>query len=138
MPERSFVDTRIPVYAEATDEPRKQRQALSLLRGLFEDNCAVISTQVLQEYCNTALRKLCLPPSHVRDQLALFEQFEVVQITPALIHDALDLHQTRSLAFYDAVIVAAAVSSGCTTLYTEDMNGGERISQLRVTNPFSS
>ncbi|MEZ5657112.1 MAG: PIN domain-containing protein [Burkholderiaceae bacterium] len=138
MPERSFIDTNILVYAEVIDEPRKQKQALSLLRGLFESSCAVISTQVLQEYCNTAIRKLRLSSSHVREQLALFEQFEVVQTTPALIHDALDLHQTRSLAFYDALIIAAALSAGCAALYTEDMNGGERIDQLRIVNPFSA
>lgn len=135
--DRAFVDTNLLVYAEAIDEPRKQKRSLALLRELYEGGRGVLSTQVLQEYCNTAIRKLRLPAEHVREQLGLFEQFEVVQTTPALIRQALDLHQTRSLSFYDALIVAAAVSSGCAVLYTEDMNGGERIEQLRLVNPFS-
>ena len=108
MGTRSFIDTNVLIYAEASDLPEKQRVALTVLKQLFEEACGVISTQVLQEYCNIALKKLKLPASHVRAQLELFEQFEVVQVTPAIIHTGLDLQQTRSLAFYDAIIVAVA------------------------------
>ena len=41
-----------------------------------------VSTQVLQEYCNVAIKKLKLPLQHIRAQLDLYEQFEVIQVTP--------------------------------------------------------
>lgn len=138
MGTRSFIDTNILIYAEANDLPEKQRTALKLLKLLFEEGCGVISTQVLQEYCNIAIKKLKLPASHVRAQLELFEQFEVLQVTPAIIHAGLDLQQTRSLSFYDAIIVASAQTAGCAVLLSEDLNAGESIGGVRIINPFTS
>jgi len=136
MASRSFVDTHILVYAEASDAPLKQRAALSLLKGLFDEGLGVLSTQVLQEYCNVALKKLKLPAAYVRSQLDFYEQFEVVQVTPAIIHAGLDLHQTRSVAFFDAIVLASAHAAGCDRLWTEDMNAGEVVNGVRIVNPF--
>ena len=96
----------------------------------------MLSTQVLQEYCNVALKKLRLSAQHVRAQLDLYEQFDVVLVTPAIIRDGLDLHQTRSVAFFDAIVLASAHASGCNVIWTEDMNAGEVINGLRIVNPF--
>ncbi len=134
---RSFIDTNILVYVEARDEPAKQRAALALLKQLYESATGVLSTQVLQEYCNVAIKKLKLPAQHIRAQLDLYEQFEVVQVTPAIVRSALDLHQTRSIGFYDAVIVASAQIAGCGVLLSEDMNAGEMMGAVRVVNPFA-
>ena len=136
MAVRSFIDTNILVYAEASDAPVKQRAALALLKRLYEEGLGVLSTQVLQEYCNVAVKKLRLPAQHVRAQLDLYEQFEVVLVTPAIIRDGLDLHQTRSVAFFDAIVLASAHASGCNVIWTEDMNAGEVINGLRIVNPF--
>ena len=133
----SFIDTSILVYAEASDEPEKQSVALALLRRLKLDYSGVISTQVLQEYANVALRKMQLDANHVRKQLSAHQQFEVVQVTPAIIHGALDLHQTRSLSFFDALILQAASISGCNILYSEDLHAGEVINGVKIVNPFA-
>ena len=136
MAARNFIDTNVLVYAEASDAPVKQRAALALLKRLYEEGLGVLSTQVLQEYCNVALKKLRLPAQHVRAQLDLYEQFEVVLVTPSIIRDGLDLHQTRSVAFFDAIVLASALASGCNVVWTEDMNAGEVINGLRIANPF--
>ena len=138
MASRSFIDTNVLIYAEARDAPAKQRAALDLLRQLFEDATGVLSTQVLQEYCNVALKKLKLPAHHVRAQLDVFEQYEVMQITPAIIRIGLDLHQTRKLAFFDAMIVASAQTAGCAVLLSEDLNTGEIMAGVRMVNPFAN
>ena len=39
-------------------------------------------------------------------------------------------------AFYDALIVAAANSAGCTVVYSEGMHDGQRIRELIIRNPF--
>lgn len=132
----SFIDSNVLVYAEANDLPDKQRRALTLLRTLKLAGTGIISTQVLQEYCNVGLRKLGLGSNHIRMQLRAHEQFEVIQITQEIIHGALDLQQTRSLAFYDALIVQAAKVSGCNVLYSEDMNAGEVVHGVKIVNPF--
>lgn len=135
---RSFIDTNLLIYAEANDAPVKQQQALSLLKQLYESAQGVLSTQVLQEYCNVALKKLKLPAQHVRAQLELYEQFEIVQVSPAIIHAGLDLHQTRSIGFFDALIMASAQAAGCAVLYSEDMNAGEVMAGVRIVNPFAA
>lgn len=137
MATRSFIDTNVLIYAEASDAPDKQRAALALLKQLFESTTGVLSTQVLQEYCNVALKRLRLPAAHIRAQLDLYEQFEVVQVTPAVIRAGLDLHQTRSVAFYDALIMASAQLSGCKVLFSEDMNTGETMAGVVIVNPFA-
>ncbi len=138
MATRSFVDTNVLIYAEVSDAPVKQRVALDLLKRLYDEALGVLSTQVLQEYCNVALKKLHLPARHVRAQLDLYGQFEVIQVTPAIIHAALDLHQTRSIAFYDAIIVATVQTAGCDVVFSEDMHTGESLAGVRIVNPFAA
>ena len=137
MATRSFIDTNVLVYAEASDAPVKQRAALALLKQLYESTDGVVSTQVLQEYCNVALKKLRLSAQHIRAQLDLYEQFEVVQVTPTVIRSGLDLYQTRSLAFYDALIIASAQLAGCNVIFSEDLNTCETMAGVRIFNPFA-
>ena len=128
---RCFIDTNLLVYADSGDQIAKQRTTLALLKQLRINHTGVLSTQVLNEYCNVALNKLRLPHADIRQQLHFWQQFEIVQVTPSIIEAALDLHQTRSLSFYDALVVAAAQTSGCTVLYSENMNAGEAIGGVR-------
>jgi len=136
MAGRGFIDTNVLVYAEASDEPLKQQAALTLIKRLYENNEGVLSTQVLQEYCNVALKKLRLSSTHIRAQLDLYEQFEVVQVTPAIIRAGLDLQQIRSVSFFDSIVLASAHAAGCNVIWSEDMNTGEVINGMQITNPF--
>ena len=133
---RSLLDTNILVYADAADEPAKQARAISLIRQHRAAGTAVLSTQVLQEFVNVALRKLRLPPALVRERLAFYRRFDLVPTTPDLLAGALDLHLLHSLSFYDALIVQAASSGGCRQLLSEDMQHGAVIGGVRIVNPF--
>ena len=134
---RVFLDTNILVYAEAVDEPVKRQKAQALLQNHFLAGTGVVSTQVLQEYCNVALRKLKMPHDHVVSQLEFFEQFEVVQVTPILVREAVALMKTRALSYFDALIVASALAVNCDVLWSEDMNPGEFIGTLQIQNPYA-
>ena len=133
---RSFLDTNILVYADAGDEPAKQARAVQLISHERLAGTGVLSTQVLQEYANVALRKLGLPPPLIRERLAFYAKFEVVVTSPSLICEALDLHVLRGTTFYDALIVQAASAAGCARLLSEDMQDGMTFGGLRVVNPF--
>jgi predicted nucleic acid-binding protein len=37
---------------------------------------------------------------------------------------------------YDALILAAALEEGCDTLYTEDLQNGQKVGPLTIRNPF--
>lgn len=60
------------------------------------------------------------------------------QIMPslALYRRSLGLQSHYSFSFYDALIVAAALESGCTRLYTEDLQHDQKIDGLVIENPF--
>ena len=133
---RSLLDTDILVYADAADEPVKQRRAVQLIKESVATRSGVLSTQVLQEYVNVALRKLRLPAPLVRERLAFYDRFEIVTATPQLIAGGLDLHVLRGVSFYDALILQAAVVSGCQRVLSEDMQHGASFGAVRIVNPF--
>lgn len=134
---RSLLETNVLVYADAADEPVKQARAIGLLRQHGEAGTGVLSTQVLQEFVNVALRKLRLPADLIRERLAFYQRFDLVPTTPALMESALDLHVLRGLSFYDALIVQAAAASACQQLLTGDMQHGPLINGVRIVNPFA-
>ena len=133
---RSLLDTNILVYTDATDDPVKQRRAIDTLKTYAAATTAVVSTQVLQEFANLALRKLRLPPDLIRQRLAFYSRFDVMPATPELIAAALDLHVLRGLSFCDALIIQAAIVSGCRQWLSQDMQHGASFGQVRIVNPF--
>lgn len=134
---RSLLDTNILVYADAADDAVKQRHAIELITALRAAGTAVLSTQVLQEYVNVALRKLRLPHALIRERIAFYRRFDMVPASAELIAGALDLHVLHGLSFYDALIVRAAVVSGCQRLLSEDMQHGAIFGAVRIENPFA-
>ncbi|MEY3521546.1 MAG: hypothetical protein RLZZ177_2261 [Pseudomonadota bacterium] len=135
---RCFIDTNVLVYADSTDEPRKQRIAIDLLRHLRFERLGVLSTQVLNEYIQVSLRKLGLSHAHIREQLHCYRQLEIATVTPDNVDMALDLHQKHALSYWDALIVASAHIAGCSVLLTEDMGTGEILAGVKLVNPFAS
>ena len=61
---------------------------------------------------------------------------DIVSLTVDTHAAALGLAREHGLAFYDALIVAAAAEAGCDTLYSEDMQHGRAIAGLTISNPF--
>ncbi len=134
---RSLIDTNVLVYADSGDEPQRQRVAIDLIKAHREAGTAVLAVQVLQEFTQVALRKLGLPPALVRQRLAFYGRFELVPTSPELIERAVDLHVLHGLAFYDALIVQAAISAGCAQLLGEDLQDGRLIGGVHIVNPFA-
>ena len=61
----------------------------------------------------------------------------VVALEPRVIEKAMQIEAQGPISYWDALIVAAALLSGCDTLYTEDLQHGQRFDgQLTVVNPF--
>jgi len=49
---------------------------------------------------------------------------------------AIGLRERCQFSIWDALIVRAALVANCETLYTEDMQNGQRIGNLTILNPF--
>lgn len=131
-----FLDTNVLAYAQDGGEPSKRERSRELIAATVASGAGVISTQVLQEFYVATTRKMGVAPLAAKRVLESFRLFEVVQVSPDLIGQAIDRSVLRQLSFWDALIVTAAVASGCRTLYSEDLNPGQVIDGVRVVNPF--
>jgi predicted nucleic acid-binding protein len=132
-----FVDTNVVIYADDADAGPKRDLARALLQRVFSDGSAVVSVQVLQEYFSAATRRLGLPPEIARSRVEAMGRLEVVTLTTADVLAAIDLHRLHVLSIWDALIVRAALISGCRTLYSEDLQQGRRFDALEIVNPFA-
>ncbi len=137
MTAASFVDTNVLIYADDADAGNKRGVARALLTRIFADRSAVVSVQVLQEYFSAATRRLGLPAEAVRGRVLALGRLEVVSLVADDVLAAIDLHRLHSLSIWDALIVRAALISGCTILYSEDLQSGRRFENLQVVNPFA-
>jgi predicted nucleic acid-binding protein len=137
MTAASFVDTNVLVYADDADAGDKRDVARALLTRIFADRSAVVSVQVLQEYFSAATRRLGLPAEAARSRVLALGRLDVVALVTDDVLAAIDLHRLHSLSLWDALIVRAALISGCTILYSEDLQSGRRFEKLRVVNPFA-
>ena len=135
----AFVDTDVLLYATSTaaDEAPKP----SIARVLLDRADLVLSVQVLQEFYAQATRHSREDPLPHDTAVALIEswlRFRVVETTVQLVVDALATKRRWQLSYWDAAIVEAARSGGCSTLLTEDLQSGMNFAGVTVTNPFSS
>lgn len=136
-----FLDTNVFVYQLEGRDGRKAEIAQDLIRRGIESGKACISFQVVQECLNTALRKVLVPLGghEMRRYLdSVLAPLLRVQPSLRLYHASLDIQSRYRFAYYDALIVAAALDAGCATLYSEDLQDGQRIEGLTVVDPFQS
>jgi predicted nucleic acid-binding protein len=131
-----FVDTNVFVYADDGADPGKRDRARELIRRVTLERSARISMQVLQEYFAAATRKLGLEPQAARRRVEVYSRLDLVRVEPGDLLAAIDLTRLHGFSVWDALILRAALVSGCRRLYTEDLQHGFRIESLEVSNPF--
>jgi len=134
-----FLDTNVFIYHLDTTDPAKHDTAERIVRGALAEGNACISYQVVQECLNVVLRKaeVALPIEAARSYLdTVLAPLMRVPASEALYHRALDVRARWRFGFYDSLIVAGALSAGCRTLLSEDLQHGQRIESLTVVNPF--
>lgn len=131
MTER-FFDTNVLLYLLSADATKADRVEETLAAG------ATISVQVLNEFAAVALRKLGMTVAEVRDALdPIMTICKVLPVTVETHKRGLQIAERYRFALYDALIIAAALDAGCSTLYTEDLQDGQVIDDaLVIRNPF--
>jgi len=134
----AFVDTNILLFATSTvdDEAAKASAA----RGILARDDLVLSAQVLQEFYVQATRPTRPDPLAHDTAVNLIEswlRFRVVETTVQLVLDALSTARRWQISYWDAAIVEAARSGGCSTLLTEDLQTGMNFAGVVIENPFA-
>lgn len=139
MSARFFLDTNIFVYAFDAKAPVKARKAAQLIRRAVDTGEGIVSYQVVQEFFNVALRRFAQPMTVSEAEqylVAVFRPLLAVHSSPTLYFEALRITGKHRLAWYDSLIVAAALEANCDTLYSEDLQHDREIDGLRIVNPF--
>ncbi|MCY4109053.1 MAG: PIN domain-containing protein [Chloroflexi bacterium] len=132
-----FLDTNIFVYLFDETDDYKRGRAEHLVREALANETGCVSYQVVQETLNVITRNLNATPDQARQMLDhVLTPLWRVNPTRTLYQRCLDLKSRYRLSFYDCLIVAAALDAGCKTLYSEDLQDGQRIDGMTIANPF--
>jgi len=138
MPDKVFLDTNILVYAYDSHDPSKQARAQAMLLDAMEHETGVISTQVLSEFFCVVTRRIPKPLSaaEAQDVINELSAMDVIEIDLPMINRAIDVHGQCQLAYWDAMIIAAAERGDCAQALSEDLNAGQVYNGVAVVNPF--
>lgn len=134
---RAFFDTNVVVYAHTRDAGQKRARATRLIEEHVRARSLVVSTQVLIESYNTLQRAALLTREAALDIVEALADEHVMATDAALVLRAIRLAQRHQLSHWDGLVVQAALDAGCTTLFTEDLQAGQRFGDLEVVNPFA-
>jgi predicted nucleic acid-binding protein len=128
----AFVDTNVAVYALGRDSDKKARAKQVL------DAAPIASSQVINEAISVLTGKQRFAREEAYEVAdALMKLVAVAPVTANTVRDAMTLGLRYGLNHWDALIVAAALSTDCDTLYSEDMQDGQVFEgRLTVKNPF--
>ena len=85
-----------------------------------------------QTTLNALVRDLLARTVHTDRKAAAAEMFRLMDD----IEGAIDCSILNTMSFWDALIVAAAASSGCVIVCSVDLNPGQTIQGVRIENPM--
>lgn len=141
MPDKFFLDTNVFVYSFDPRAKRKQQRALEFIGEAMNSQSGVISYQVVQEFLNVATRNFATPMTAVDATTYL----RTVLMPLCAIYPSLELYELglqiageTGYSFYDALVIAAALSADCAILYSEDLQDRQLVHGLAIRNPFAN
>ena len=131
--DKPFFDTNVLFYLLSSDDG-KADEAEKLLEG-----GGTVSVQVLNEFAAVALRKTKAGWPVVHDALATIRAAcEVVPLTVEVHAEGIKIAERHGFSIYDSLIIAAALTTGCKVLYSEDMQDQQVIGTVTISNPFKT
>ncbi|MEO5924067.1 MAG: PIN domain-containing protein [Bryobacteraceae bacterium] len=130
-----FLDTNILIYAYDPLNPSKQVVARDLVRSASL-GFNFISAQVLIEFSAALIHKKRMNPTEVSLMLGELWPIPFVGTDSALVKRAIEAHSVYGAHFYDGLIIAAAERCGCSRIWSEDFNPGQKYFGIEVVNPF--
>ncbi len=132
------MDTNLWVYFFSKDPLEKSERIEELVDAHTET--LLVSTQVLGELYNVLTRKKLSSKSEVEAIiLRLIASFAVLDVDTPKVLQAIEINSRYRYTYWDSLIIATALSSDCTVLYSEDMQHNQLIeNKLRIINPFTN
>ena len=110
-----------------------------MIREAVDTGRGIVSYQVVQEFFNLALRRFPQPMNSAEAEqylMTVFRPLLAIQSSSALYLEGLRIAGQYRLSWYDCLIISAALQGECSVLYSEDLQHGQKIENLRIENPF--
>lgn len=133
-----FVDTNVLIYAVDQADLRKHQAAQAWREWLWETNRGRISFQVLQEFYVNAIKKQPSGQAEIRKEIEDLMAWQPIPLDAGIIVRAWKIEDRYRISFWDSLIVAAAIVTGCRYLLTEDLQRGQELDGVMIVNPFFS
>jgi predicted nucleic acid-binding protein len=132
------LDTNVLAYAEGTNGAAMRNRALELLHRL-PARAIVLPVQTLGELFNVLVRKAKRRPARARAAvLSWRDAYPMVETSPTVMVNAMDLASDHGLTIWDSVVLAASAEAECRLLLSEDLHPGFTWRGVTVTNPFAA
>jgi predicted nucleic acid-binding protein len=129
----SFIDTNILLYAISTAKAEAEKRAIA--RSILLRTDLAFSVQVFQEFYVQAMRQRVGPEIAVRF-ITSWTRFPVQIMTVELMFAAFAAQRRFGISYWDAAIIEAARSLGCSEVLTEDLQDHQSFHGIHVRNPF--
>lgn len=138
-----FCDSNIWLYRFLIDpecNDAEEMRKRNLANALTSRENILISTQIINEVCAVLSKKAKISEIQIRQIIQEFyDGCVVIQLDRNILLRASELRNQYSFSFWDSLIVASALASDASILYSKDMQDGLIISnQLTLINPFRS
>jgi len=138
MPDRTFVDTNILVYAHDVSAGIKHATAKKLIQELWENKTGCLSIQVMQEFYVSVTQKVPNPMDYV-NAIGIIRDLTYWKVHEPKNEDvlnAVDIQQRYQISFWDSMILQSALQLECSLLWSEDLNPGQVYESVKLINPF--
>lgn len=139
-----FFDSNVLVCGYDPHEKVRRERALGLIAEAMRTRRFTASAQVMQEFYNAVLRRRFLAPADALGFLELIAEHSIVRADADSVLRAVALQQRYRTSVWDALIVQSALDAGCATVFSEDMQDGQRFAAIgdaamtvTVINPFA-
>jgi predicted nucleic acid-binding protein len=131
-----FVDTNILLYAVDEADKHKNAAARAWRQRLWDTRRGRLSFQVLQEFYANVLRRWPQAATSGREEVTDLLSWQPIVIDGWILSASWELQDRYKFSFWDALIVAAALASGCSWLLSEDFQHGQKIGGVEIVSPF--
>lgn len=132
-----FIDTNIWLYAFI--ESQDKAKSASAKAVVQANHRIIASSQIINEVSVNLIKKAKFDETSIQQLIeSFYAKYPVIEAGRAELLKASELRARHKFSYWDSLIVACALLSGASVLYSEDMDTSLVVeNSLKIVNPFS-
>ena len=134
---KNFIDTNIFLYAHLDNEFEKHNKAKFLFENTLIGQKVIISVQIVNEFYSAMSKYKYSHDEIVKFVSEISAKTNIQNISFDTSNKAFYIKDKYQYSWWDSLVLASALESGCEIIYSEDMQHGQIIENtLKIANPF--